>query len=189
MNCTEKTEEIKSVGEEIVSCLVFEGADVNCKNNEGLSPFLWTIVNDRLDLSLVMIEDGNADLIGTKIENGNCLIHYAIEKNYQKLIDLILHQHFQYDLVSCINLQEDTALHYAIRYSNYETAYILIGKKSDFTAKNKEGKDPFDYLSSNTSKYKEILDPLLDSNNLSFFLDSNFSESILREYSYRLGFI
>ncbi len=122
-----------------VQDLTKRGADVNSKNNYGLTPLHFSSIENHIELAKLLLERG-AD-VNSKNNYGLTPLHFASMRNDLELAKLLL------DRGADVKAKDNdgyTPLHLA-SISNYiELAKLLIDRGADLEAKDNEGRTPFD---------------------------------------------
>ena len=109
-------------------------------------------------LSKILLE--NPYLINSKDDYGNTFLSYAIKRNNQEIIDLIMALPFL-DLNYKDN-NDNTYLHFAVICKNIELIKQLIKKGISINSKNKDGNTPLHF--SYYINSKEIINLLIENN-------------------------
>ena len=107
-------------------------------------------------LSKILLE--NPYLINSKDDYGNTFLSYAIKRNNQEIIDLIMALPFL-DLNYKDN-NDNTYLHFAVICKNIELIKQLIKKGISINSKNKDGNTPLHF--SYYINSKEIINLLIE---------------------------
>ncbi|XP_058449448.1 ankyrin-3-like [Malaya genurostris] len=111
---------------------------------------------DKYELVKILIERGSS--VMAKDINGRIPLHIAIEKNAKKIIEILLKHELATEMLLTSDKYEQTALHLATFYDNYEIVNILIEHGAPVMAKNTNGKIPLHIaIEKNAKKVIEIL--------------------------------
>lgn len=108
----------------VVKCLVAHGADVNSMSDTGSTPVRSACFMTHLDIVVFLVESG-ADLLRSNYNGGTCLINSV---QSVPLCEYLL-QHGA--LVNALDIQQKTALHYAIQEHRIETTKLLLQYGAD----------------------------------------------------------
>lgn len=108
----------------VVKCLVQHGADVNSVSDTGSTPVRSACFMTHLDIVTYLVENG-ADISKPNYNGGTCLINSV---QSVKLCEyLLLHRAD----VNAQDIQNKTALHYAIQEHRFETTRLLLEAGAD----------------------------------------------------------
>lgn len=97
--------------------LLEAGANVDAKDNMGLTPFLAAVRAGHLPASQLLLESG-ADVTVSDSKSKTCL-HLAIEKENLEMANFLL-QHSGKTLMNIVDIKERAPLHYAALCKNSE---------------------------------------------------------------------
>jgi len=78
---------IEKCNKVMVELLIGSGADVNAKDNEGITTLHWAVVSGQKEIVKILLEKG-AD-VNAKTNNGKTPLGLAIQKNNKEIIDLL----------------------------------------------------------------------------------------------------
>ena len=162
----------------VIILLLESGADVNMKNNYGLSPFIWVILNGRFDMVLLMLENGGVNL-NSSMHKGNTILHWIMKNGCENLISSPISFLERNDLygkqvdVDAPNDDGNTPLHIAISYSNLNLGMKLVERCPNIAIRNKGNKMAFQCFFNERDR-------------TCFFLESNFPVNSLTAFQYQL---
>ena len=103
----------------VVKCLVRHGADCNSISDTGSTPVRSACFMTHLDIVVFLVENG-ADLLRANYNGGTCLI------NSVQSVPLCEYLLKNGALVNALDIQQKTALHYAIQEHRLETTKLLL---------------------------------------------------------------
>ncbi|XP_034949991.1 protein fem-1 homolog CG6966 isoform X2 [Chelonus insularis] len=169
----------------VLKCLVSHGADVNAVSDTGSTPVRSACFMTYLDIVKYLVENG-ADITIANDNGGTCLINSV---QSVELCKFLLSNGAD---VNAIDVQNKTALHYAIQEHRFETMKLLLENNADphwksisnddalKTACLKGATQIFNYLVENISYSPE---QLADANELmgsTFFDEHNDMQTALK---------
>jgi ankyrin repeat protein len=125
------------------------GADVNCKSNEGWTPLHWSSYWNRLDIVKYLIEHG-AD-VNCKDSYGWTPLHWSSQEGYLDIVKYLIEYGAD---VNCESINGWTPLHRSSFSGHLNIVKHLIEHGADWFIKNKYNKYFIDYL---PNKNKEII--------------------------------
>nr|CAD7202982.1 unnamed protein product [Timema douglasi] len=108
----------------VIKCLVEHGADVNATSDTGSTPVRSACFMTHLDIVAYLLENG-ADVLRANYNGGTCLIN-SVQSVH---LCLCLLQHGA--SVNTCDIQNKTALHYAIQEHRFETTKLLLEHGAD----------------------------------------------------------
>ena len=120
------------------------GADVNAKNNDGLTPLHWASSNEHIEIVKLLLEHG-AD-VNAKNDDGYTPLYWASRKGHTEIVNLLL----KYG--ADVNTKDDdgnTPLYYASRNGHAEIVKLLLEHGADVNVKNNYGSTPLYFASYN----------------------------------------
>ena len=136
---------------EVLSSLIFKGANLNCADSLGMTPLFYAICSDSPENIRLLIEKGaNVNVISKPPAGKHPLNNYvkynitplmcAVVKSSVEIVSLLLEK------ISDINVKNsamETALNFAVRRKNKEIGGLLIarGAKMDLKEQTKAGDD------------------------------------------------
>lgn len=126
-----------------VESLISNGADVNSKNEDGLTPLHVAAVRGQLAVVDFLINNG-AD-VNTKTKDGKTLLHHVAREGHFEVVALLI------DSGSDLNAKDvagRTPLNCAMRWRKYDIAMLLINRGADVNTKDGTGITPLHYASS-----------------------------------------
>lgn len=120
--------------------------DINAKDNRGITPILYLLMNDRSSkfpqMFLQTYINSGADTTSVD-ENGNTLLMLAAANNHITAAMLLMKSK---DILNLKNNVGDTALHIATRKGNFEIGYMLIEMGADSSVLNDDGETAADII-------------------------------------------
>lgn len=108
----------------VIRCLVHYGADVNAVSDTGSTPVRSACFMTHLDIVSYLVECG-ADILRPNYNGGTCLINSV--QSVQLCLYLLEHG----AKVNAKDIQNKTALHYAIQEHRFETTKLLLEHGAD----------------------------------------------------------
>lgn len=126
-----------------VQSLISNGADVNSKNEDGLTPLHVAAVRNRGAVVKLLIDHG-AD-VNTKTEDGQTLLHHVAREGYVNIFKLLI------DSGSDLSARDNamrTPLNCALRWRKHDVAELLVTRGADVNTKDVTGITPLHYASS-----------------------------------------
>lgn len=174
----------------VVKYLISVGCDINAPSDSGSTPLRSACFMTHMEIIQYLVEHG-ADIKKPNINGGTCLI------NSVQSVPLCMYLISKGIDVNAKDVQDKTALHYAIQEHRLETTKLLLEHGADPFAKNRYGDDAlqtaclkgahqiFDYLK---SKIAYSTERLADAHELigSTFLDE-YDESRVAILHWRLA--
>ncbi|KAK2712625.1 hypothetical protein QYM36_011347, partial [Artemia franciscana] len=118
----------------VVKCLVKYGANVNCVSDTGSTPVRSACFMTYYDIVKFLVESG-ADITIPNYNGGTCLI------NSVQSVPLCQYLLEKGAAVDAVDIQNKTALHYAIQEHRLDTAKLLIRFAADPFIKSRYGDD------------------------------------------------
>ncbi|XP_046449498.1 protein fem-1 homolog A-like [Daphnia pulex] len=118
----------------VVKCLVQYGADVDSMSDTGSTPVRSACFMTHLEIVQFLVESG-ADILRANYNGGTCLINSV---QSVPLCEYLL-QHGA--AVNALDIQQKTALHYAIQEHRLETTKLLLQYLADPYLKSRYGDD------------------------------------------------
>ena len=118
----------------VVKCLVQHGADVNSMSDTGSTPVRSACFMTHLDIVTFLVDNG-ANILKANYNGGTCLINSV---QSVPLCEYLL-QHGA--SVNALDIQQKTALHYAIQEHRLETTKLLIQYGADPFLRSRHGDD------------------------------------------------
>nr|AWC26115.1 Fem-1B [Artemia franciscana] len=119
---------------QVVKCLVKYGANVNCVSDTGSTPVRSACFMTYYDIVKFLVESG-ADITIPNYNGGTCLI------NSVQSVPLCQYLLEKGAAVDAVDIQNKTALHYAIQEHRLDTAKLLIRFAADPFIKSRYGDD------------------------------------------------
>ena len=123
---------------DIIELLIQNGADINIKNEESMTPLDLAFFLNRKDIAELLL--AKSTHFGSKNDRGLTALHNAAVEDYQDLAKLLLSNGAKVDERD--NNYEFTALHYTARFGNIKVAEVLIAHGADIRAKDKWDYEP-----------------------------------------------
>lgn len=118
----------------VIRCLVSHGADVNAVSDTGSTPVRSACFMTHLDIVSYLVECG-ADILKANYNGGTCLINSV--QSVQLCLYLLQHG----ASVNARDIQNKTALHYAIQEHRFETTKLLLDHGADPHARSRYNDD------------------------------------------------
>ncbi|XP_057340962.1 protein fem-1 homolog A [Microplitis mediator] len=169
----------------VLKCLVSHGADVNAVSDTGSTPVRSACFMTHLDIVEYLVENG-ADILLANYNGGTCLINSV---QSVELCTFLLRNGID---VNARDIQNKTALHYAIQEHRFETTKLLLAYNADphlrsrynddalQTACLKEATQIFDYLIENVHYSPESLANAHELMGSTFFDEHNDAQTALK---------
>ncbi|XP_070167177.1 protein fem-1 homolog A-like isoform X2 [Polyergus mexicanus] len=171
---------------EVIKCLISHGADVNAVSDSGSTPVRSACFMTHMDIVLYLVENG-ADILKANYNGGTCLIN-SIQS--VELCTFLLEHGAD---VNATDIQNKTALHYAIQEHRFRTTKLLLEHNADPHIRSRYNDDAlqtaclkgaiqiFEYLVENVSY---STDRLADANELigSTFFDDHSDTHMALQY-------
>lgn len=126
-----------------IESLISNGADVNSKNKDGLTPLHVAAVRGQLAVVDFLINN-SAD-VNTKTKDGQTLLHHVAREGHFRVVELLI------DSGSDLNTKDNagrTPLNCALRWRKYDVAKLLVRRGADVNTKDGTGITPLHYASS-----------------------------------------
>ncbi len=161
---------------EAVEVLLAHGADPNVKNEKGLPPIYYAIKKGNCRAASLLLKVTNRELLSLRDENGDTLLHWAIDRCRELARELI--ENFNID-INAANNDGNTPLHYAALNRDVEIIKLLLNHGADIRAKNVHGLTPLSLLAlmcRDGTCIDEVIDRLNDEE-IESFVRIVFSES------------
>ena len=114
-----------------------KGADVNAKNESGVTPLLWAAWKGHKEVAELLIANG-AD-VNTKDKRPMTPLHYAARDGHKEIAELLIANGAN---VNVKDAAGGTPLFYTAQYGRKEVAELLISNGADVNAKGKDGWTP-----------------------------------------------
>ncbi|KFB51997.1 AGAP004499-PA-like protein [Anopheles sinensis] len=118
----------------VVKCLVLLGSNINALSDTGSTPLRSACFMTHIDIVQFLVEHG-ADIKKPNYNGGTCLI------NSVQSVTLCTYLISKGADVNARDIQDKTALHYAIQEHRLETAQLLLEHGADPFAKSRYGDD------------------------------------------------
>ncbi|XP_069695746.1 protein fem-1 homolog C [Periplaneta americana] len=118
----------------VIKCLVEHGANVNAISDTGSTPVRSACFMTHLDIVSYLVENG-ADILRPNYNGGTCLINSV--QSVQLCLYLLQHG----ASVNTRDIQNKTALHYAIQEHRFETTKLLLDHGADPHARSRYNDD------------------------------------------------
>lgn len=171
---------------EVIKCLISHGADVNAVSDSGSTPVRSACFMTHMDIVSYLVENG-ADILKANYNGGTCLIN-SIQS--VELCTFLLEHGAN---VNAMDIQNKTALHYAIQEHRFRTTKLLLEHNADPHLRSRYNDDAlqtaclkgavqiFEYLVENVSYSAERL---ADANELmgSTFFDDHSDTHVALQY-------
>jgi len=114
--------------------LIAQGADVNIRKNDGLTPLGVAIKRDRLDALKYLVEHG-AD-INCRDEDGRTPLHYAAIMGRKEIAEILINKGAD---INSLDNDDGTPLHYAACVGRKEIAELLIQNGANVNIQTQSG--------------------------------------------------
>ncbi|XP_072766909.1 protein fem-1 homolog A-like isoform X2 [Anoplolepis gracilipes] len=177
---------------EVIKCLIAHGADVNAVSDSGSTPVRSACFMTHMDIVSYLVENG-ADILKANYNGGTCLIN-SIQS--VELCTFLLEHGAD---VNATDIQNKTALHYAIQEHRFRTTKLLLEHNADPHLRSRHNDDAlqtaclkgaiqiFEYLVEHVSYSAERL---ADANELmgSTFFDDHSDTHMALQY-WRAGMV
>lgn len=118
----------------VIKCLVSHGADINAVSDTGSTPVRSACFMTHLDIVEYLVENG-ADILKPNYNRGTCLINSV--QSVELCTFLLTHGAD----VNARDIQNKTALHYAIQEHRFETTKLLLKHNADPHLKSRYNDD------------------------------------------------
>ncbi|MDX1916961.1 MAG: ankyrin repeat domain-containing protein [Rickettsiaceae bacterium] len=128
---------LESGSPEVVEILLAQGADINSRNQKGLTPLHVAVVNNDIEMISALLTRG-PDL-EAKEEYGYTPLHIAIEKGNLNAVNLLLEKGANLETKDDVGL---TPLHIAIEKGNLNAVNLLLAKGANLNAMDELGATP-----------------------------------------------
>ncbi|MDC0065776.1 ankyrin repeat domain-containing protein, partial [Verrucomicrobia bacterium] len=121
----------------IVKILIENGADINDKDKNGVTPLSFALTKEIAELLI----DKGAD-INAKCDDGDTPLHSAAYNGRKEIAELLIDKGADINAKGTIGW---TPLHLAVQQGRKEVVELLIAKGADVNAKMKNGITPLDW--------------------------------------------
>jgi ankyrin repeat protein/gamma-glutamyl-gamma-aminobutyrate hydrolase PuuD len=185
--------------------LINIGADINAKDENGLTPLLKALDKGEETFAIELIKLG-ADITAIS-PNGHTALHYAAMRNELKAAELLIEKgakvnvlnEYSYDPlreavergytefvklltkngvdINAKDVTGFTSLHYAVKYDNIEAIKLLLECGADSNIKNSDDRSPISYAIK--SNKNEALKTLLDDPNVKIDERNSIGDTLL----------
>ncbi|XP_037043236.1 protein fem-1 homolog CG6966 [Bradysia coprophila] len=118
----------------VVKCLIRLGSSINAQSDTGSTPVRSACFMTNMEIVKYLVEHG-ADIKKTNYNGGTCLINSV---QSVQLCSYLISKDVD---VNAKDIQEKTALHYAIQEHRLETTKLLLDKGADPFSKSQNGDD------------------------------------------------
>lgn len=118
---------------QIISMLVDAGADVNCTDNDGVTPLMLLAQNGKTDAALKLLKNPDID-ISIKNNSGQMAIDYATSAGLRELVEVLSQEEGDH-----ADTYGNTTLHHACWNEQSEVVKVLLEK--DLSSVNKLNDD------------------------------------------------
>ena len=132
--------------DEVIKLLI-NGADVNSKTAEGITPLMYASQNGCTDVVKILVHNG-AD-VNTIPDDGSTALIAAARFNHSDIVDYLIQNKATVDKKDNDSI---TALMYAVAYGYYITSDMLLFYGADVNASAKDGSCPLLIASFNGNK-------------------------------------
>jgi ankyrin repeat protein len=148
--------EVSRIGDYLaVDRYLHEGADVNCRDKDGLTPLIWAAIQGHEEVVRLLLERGGD--LEAKNHNGDTALMWASLMGHKDLVDFLL------DRGADADLREPksgvTALMAAAAKGHVDVAQVLVEKGAAVNARDRNGNTALTHAS--IKGYAEVVDLLL----------------------------
>jgi uncharacterized protein len=148
--------EVSRIGDYLaVDRYLNEGADVNCRDKDGLTPMIWAAIQGHEEVVRLLLERGGD--LEAKNHNGDTALMWASLMGHKDLVDFML------DRGANADLREPksgvTALMAAAAKGHADVAQVLVEKGAAVNARDRNGNTALTHAS--IKGYAEVVDLLL----------------------------
>ncbi|XP_033209315.1 protein fem-1 homolog C [Belonocnema kinseyi] len=169
----------------IIKCLISHGAEVNAVSDSGSTPVRSACFMTHLEIVSFLVEKG-ADILRANYNGGTCLINSV---QSVELCTFLLRHGAD---VNARDIQNKSALHYAIQEHRFETTKLLLDYHADPHLKSRYNDDAlqtaclkgatqiFDYLVENISYSPQRLADAHELMGSTFFNEHNDTQTALK---------
>ncbi len=113
------------------------GANVNAVDGNGCTPIMVAALAGKMDVCKVLLEEGECELDHIS-KNGLQLIHILADAGKEDTLEIVLD--LNPELVDVPNLHEETPLMLAVKKSREGAVRLLLDRRANLFARNKQGK-------------------------------------------------
>ncbi len=132
-----------------------EGADVNCRDRDGLTPLIWAAIQGHEEIVRLLVERGGD--LEARNHNGDTALMWASLMGHKGVVELILDRGANADLGE--PKSGVTALMAAAARGHADVAQVLVEKGAAIDAKDRNGNTALTHAS--IRGYGEVVDLLL----------------------------
>ena len=150
--------DIKSSRADYIRLLISEGADVNAKGKNGMTPLLYASQHEIWEVVTLLVKAG-ADVNARFTDGTTPLMHAAGNSSTPEIVQLLLEKGAE---VNARSPGGTTPLMFAARFSSTpEIVQLLLEKGADVNAKGKNGYTPLMFAAMNTEGKSAEMEQLL----------------------------
>lgn len=185
---------------QIVKLLIHQGANINVKNDLGISPISIAAKRGYIDIFKYLIENEDFHL---DYDNAEFILHCVTKNNFFKILELIMsyinelnnEDHLRYEIDTKVinNLVDFSLLHTAARFDSDNCIDILVQSGASVNCKDKDGKTPL-HVAYQYGRQKSVVSLLKNGADINAICDKGYtpfeysrvskkSESYLTNYS------
>ncbi|KAJ3042927.1 hypothetical protein HDV00_006234 [Rhizophlyctis rosea] len=129
----------------LAKLLAEKGADINRKDSEGLTPLIHHAHAGRVDIAILLVETGRADVNAADLGQRTCL-HLSGFRGYRELVGALIRSG-KADLERT-TMRGNTPLHAASDAGHADIVEMLLQAGANALARNMQGKTPADLAKS-----------------------------------------
>jgi len=122
---------------ETAKMMIEMGADVNARNDSGLTPLYWASLRSFTDIAKILIEMG-AD-VNVRNKDGYTPLYWVSSEGHTEIAKMLIEKGAD---VNAKNEVGETPLQSALEKGHSETAKMLIEMGADVNAKNEDSETP-----------------------------------------------
>ena len=148
--------EVARIGDYLaVDRYLHEGADVNCRDGDGLTPLIWAAIQGHEEVVRLLLERGGN--LEAKNHNGDTALMWASLMGHKDVVDFMLDRGANADLGE--PKSGVTALMAAAAKGHADVAQVLVEKGAAVDARDRNGNTALTHAS--IKGYPEVVDLLL----------------------------
>ena len=148
--------EVSRIGDYLaVDRYLHEGADVNCRDKDGLTPLIWAAIQGHEEVVRLLLERGGD--LEAKNHNGDTALMWASLMGHKDVVDFMLDRGANADLGE--PKSGVTALMAAAAKGHADVAQVLVEKGAAINARDRNGNTALTHAS--IKGYAEVVDLLL----------------------------
>ena len=148
--------EVSRIGDYLaVDRYLQQGADVNCRDKDGLTPLIWAAIQGHEEVVRLLLERGGD--LEAKNHNGDTALMWASLMGHKDVVDFMLDRGANADL--CEPESGVTALMAASAKGHADVAQVLVERGAAVNARDRNGNTALTHAS--IKGYAEVVDLLL----------------------------